>query len=222
MTEILRAVLPPAVTWVETREDRGVDELFPEEAAVVAQAVVKRRNEFATARWCARTALARLGVPAAPILPGKLNAPVWPAGIVGSMTHCEGYRAAAVARQPGVTTVGVDAEPAGPLPKGVLAAIARPAEEKMVGRLAAHRPDIHWDRLLFSAKESVYKAWFPVMGVFLDFDEAELDFDPAAGTFCARLLKPGAWDELSGRWAQVGDLVVTSVVVSPEAPAGSA
>ncbi|MBU2663859.1 4'-phosphopantetheinyl transferase superfamily protein [Actinoplanes bogorensis] len=214
MSEILRTVLPSTVTWVETRDDRGVTELFPEEAAVVAQAVAKRRAEFATVRWCARTALARLGVAAAPILPGQRGAPGWPDGIVGSMTHCDGYRAAAVARRGEVSALGVDAEPAAPLPDGVFEAIARPAEAEMVSKLSVRSPDVHWDRLLFSAKESVYKTWFPVAGVFLEFEEAELVFDPAAGTFRARLLVPGPWPELSGRWAQTGGLVVTAIALA--------
>ncbi|MBM2619661.1 4'-phosphopantetheinyl transferase superfamily protein [Actinoplanes sp. LDG1-06] len=223
MAEILRAVLPPAVTWVETRDDRGADELFPEEAAVVAKAVAKRQAEFATVRWCARQALARLGVTSGPIVPGERGAPSWPAGVVGSMTHCLGYRAAAVARRGEVTSIGVDAEPAAPLPDGVLEAIARPAETEMLARLAAREPGIHWDRLLFSAKESVYKAWFPVAGTFLEFHEAELVVDPAAGTFTARLLQRGPFLELGGRWTQTDGVVATSVVVlSPSAPAGSA
>jgi 4'-phosphopantetheinyl transferase EntD len=222
MAEILRAVVSPAITWVETRDDRGADELFPAEAAVVARAVAKRRAEFATVRWCARRALARLGVPAAPILPGERNAPIWPDGVVGSMTHCDGYRAAAVARRDTVTSIGVDAEPAAPLPDGVLEAIARPAEREMVRRLAAREPGVHWDRMLFSAKESVYKAWFPVARTFLEFEEAELTFEPEKGTFAVRLLQPGPWRELTGRWAQVDGVAVTSVLVTAPAPAGSA
>jgi 4'-phosphopantetheinyl transferase EntD len=72
--------------------------LFPEEEAVIARAVPKRRQEFTTARHCARTALATLGAPPAPILPGEMGAPTWPPGYVGTMTHCAGYRAAAIAR----------------------------------------------------------------------------------------------------------------------------
>jgi len=212
MAEILSAVLPGTIAWVETRDDRGGDELFPAEAAVVARAVAKRRAEFATVRWCARAALARLGVPARPILPGDRGAPGWPDGVVGSMTHCDGYRAAAVARRSEVSTIGVDAEPAAPLPDGVLEAIALPAELAMVRSLAARESPVHWDRLLFSAKESVYKAWFPIAGTFLQFEEAQLVFDPQAHTFTARLLVDGPWAEITGRWAQTGGLVVTGIV----------
>jgi 4'-phosphopantetheinyl transferase EntD len=76
---------------------------------------------------------------------------------------------------------------------------------------------VPWDRLLFSAKESVYKAWAPVTGQFLDFDSADVRFDPHTGTFTARLLVPGAelvagpCGELRGRFAARDGLVVTAI-----------
>src|SRR5262245_28830029 len=91
-------LVPGAVTAVEAFVDPPDATLFPEEEAVVRAAVDKRRREFTTARVCARAALAKLGYPPIPILPGKRGAPTWPDGVVGSMTHCAGYRAAAVAR----------------------------------------------------------------------------------------------------------------------------
>ena len=70
--------------------------------------------------------------------PGAKREPLWPAGVVGSITHCDGYRAAAVARATDLATVGIDAEPHEPLPDGVLAAIALPAEPPRAAR--ARRP----------------------------------------------------------------------------------
>jgi 4'-phosphopantetheinyl transferase EntD len=60
-----------------------------------------------------------------------------------------------------------------PLPAGVLGAIALPEEQAWVARLLAVRPDTHWDRLLFSAKESVYKAWFPMTQSMARFPASE-------------------------------------------------
>ena len=80
--------------------------LFPEEEAALGQDVDKRRRELATARACARRALAQLGLPPAPIVPGTRGAPTWPPAVVGSITHCARYRACAVARSWDVATVG--------------------------------------------------------------------------------------------------------------------
>ncbi|TPQ20638.1 4'-phosphopantetheinyl transferase superfamily protein [Streptomyces sporangiiformans] len=77
------------------------------------------------------------------------------------MTHCAGYRAEAAAHRSDLRTLGIDAEPHAPLPDGVLEFIALPEESSHVARLARHSPEVHWDRLLFCAKEAVCKAWFP-------------------------------------------------------------
>lgn len=214
---MMNDLLPATVAVEETFADPSEIVLFPAEEAVVAAAVDKRRQEFATVRACARRALARLGHPPRPLLPDERGAPQWPGGVVGSMTHCAGYRSAAVARTSDVETVGIDAEPHSPLPDGVLDLIARPEERERLDALGAARPDIAWDRLLFSAKESVYKAWFPLTQEWLDFQEVSVTIDARAGTFAAGLLKPGLRlsgtpvDELGGRWHATGDLVVTVI-----------
>ena len=69
----------------------------PSEASV-GQAVDTHRRKPATGRLCARTALAKLGASSVPIPSGRRGAPDWPSGVVGSITHCAGYRAATAAR----------------------------------------------------------------------------------------------------------------------------
>ncbi|MFI7444863.1 4'-phosphopantetheinyl transferase [Nonomuraea indica] len=207
-------VLPGRVACVESFGDVPGAVLLGEEAALVANAVDRRRAEFATGRHCARAALARLGFPPAPVLADERGAPVWPSGVVGSITHCAGYRAAAVSVD--VLSVGIDAEPCRPLPDGVLEAISLPREREMLARLGDAQP---WDRLLFSAKESVYKAWYPLARRLLGFEDALVDID-AGGTFSARLLVPGPrvgdveLRAFAGRWLAVGGLLVTGVTVS--------
>ncbi|WP_173476392.1 4'-phosphopantetheinyl transferase superfamily protein [Streptomyces sp. 150FB] len=216
-------ILPPQVMSVARTDDVTVPDLFPEEEALIERAVLKRRLEFTTARHCARRALARLGLPPAPLLRDERGAPRWPEGTVGSMTHCDGFRAAAVARRSEIATLGIDAEPHGELPDGVREVVTVNGELALLERLAADHPEIHWDRLLFSAKESVYKAWYPVTKRWLDFTEAELTIDVPGRGFTARLLVPGfelpghgTVKEFDGRWTVRDGLVMTSVVI----PAG--
>ncbi|HEX5596705.1 MAG TPA: 4'-phosphopantetheinyl transferase superfamily protein [Micromonosporaceae bacterium] len=210
---MIERILPPVVAVVEAFHDLPDAELFDVEQAVIGQAVAARRREFATVRACARAALAKLGLPPVPILSGQRGAPMWPTGIVGSMTHCAGYRAAAVARAVEVIALGLDAEPNVPLPSGVLDLVAGPAEQSHLAALAEARADVCWDRLLFSAKESVYKAWFPLTGRWLDFTEAALTLDPVAGSFTARLLVPGPVRGFDGRYTVHDGLVLTAVAV---------
>ncbi|MEV4756913.1 4'-phosphopantetheinyl transferase superfamily protein [Micromonospora sp. NPDC049559] len=218
---MVEEILPPVVVAVEAFDDPPGVPLFPEEEAVIRQAVEKRRREFTTARHCARTALARLGLPPAPIVPGQRGAPRWPAGVVGSMTHCAGYRAAALGHARELVTVGLDAEPHAELPRDVLPAVSLPGERRRLGELTAARPEIHWDRLLFSAKESVYKAWFPLTGRWLGFAEADVVFEPGTASFTARLLVDGPAvggvrrGEFRGRYLVRDGLLVTAIAVLP-------
>jgi 4'-phosphopantetheinyl transferase EntD len=187
---VIEEILPAEVVAVDTREESLEVELFPEELAVLGRAVEKRRREFTTARACARQALARLGMAPCAIASGERGQPLWPEGLVGSITHCAGYRACALARAAVVVGVGIDAEPHAPLPEGVLGQVARAEERPRLAELARTEPAVHWDRLLFCAKEAVYKVWFPLASCWLGFEDAALTFDPVGRIFQARLLKP--------------------------------
>ena len=217
---MIEAILPADAAVAEARDDELAVDLFPEEEAVVARAVEKRRREFASGRACAHRALERLGVAAAPIPAGERGEPIWPEGVVGTITHCRGYRGAAVAWARDVTTIGIDAEPHEPLPEGLVGDVAGAAELARLRELAQIEPSIHWDRLLFSAKEAVYKAWFPLAGRWLGFEDAELTIDPRRRAFSASLLVAGplvAGAELSGfsgRWLVADGLVLAAIAVS--------
>jgi 4'-phosphopantetheinyl transferase EntD len=216
---IERILSPPVVAAESFGDDPGAI-LYPEEQAIIANAVESRRREFATGRMCARAALARLGQPAVAVLRGPGGAPQWPEGIVGSVTHCNGYRAAAVASAKDVVSLGVDAEPDEPLPDhGMLDLIALEQERVRLRELAARTPGTCWDRLLFTAKESVYKTWFPLARRWLGFESADVVIDAHEGTFTTRLLVHGPLVNgspltlLHGRWLACHGLLMTAIVV---------
>ncbi|QNE76616.1 4'-phosphopantetheinyl transferase superfamily protein [Streptomyces finlayi] len=227
---MIAQLVPPAVSSADSFEDHGWDALYPEERALVRNAVESRRREFATARACARAALSGLGLPPVPILPGVRNVPQWPTGVVGSLTHCAGYRAAAVAHSTAFHAIGIDAEPNEALPDGVLGSIAT-AEDLRHLDAAPRDGVVHWPRLLFSAKESVYKAWFPMTGIELDFADATVHAvaDPrptaapsageATGSFTARIRFQGQTPDghpvsgFSGRWLVRRGIIVTTATL---------
>jgi 4'-phosphopantetheinyl transferase EntD len=217
---VIGSLLPVCVVAYEQFCDLPGEQPFPGEDDLVAQAAEGRRREFITARRCARRALAGLGHPPAPILSGSRREPLWPAGTAGSITHCAGYRAAAVARVGELAGLGIDAEPHGPLPAGVQKSVATPREREQLHELAREAPQVSWGRLLYSAKESVYKAWYPLTGRWLGFQDAELVIEREARTFRARLLvdaerRDGGvpLTELTGRFAVDRGLVLTAVTV---------
>jgi len=209
----LARLLPADVACVDTTAERAYVDLFPAELAVAAAYPPARRAEFATARGCAHDALVAAGLASAAIVPGPAGDPVWPAGAVGSLTHCVGYRAAAVGLARSYAAVGIDAEPHAPVPANVLCAVARPDE---VAALAAlPRDGTAWDRVLFSAKESAYKSWFPRFRGPVEPTDIVVTVRPG-GEFDARIRGTA----VSGRWAVTPDLVQTAVAVPAPHPPG--
>lgn len=215
----LHAILPSGVEVSERRHDADED-LYPEELAYLSRASKKRRAEFTTVRLCARESLGRLGKRRAPLVPGPSGAPTWPEGTVGSMTHCDSYRAAAVCLSTQFLAVGIDAEPHDRLPPGVLEAISLRQERTQVHRLSREVPDVSWDRLLFSAKESVYKVWYPLAGRWLGFHQADVQLS-IDGTFEATLnvRLPAAQEmpgrnRVRGRWACDAGHILTAITMT--------
>ncbi|MEU6309435.1 4'-phosphopantetheinyl transferase superfamily protein [Streptomyces sp. NPDC047014] len=218
---MIAELVPAGVAAVQSFGDPELTPpVFAEEAALVERALISRRAEFRTVRACAREAMGRLGFAPAPVLHGTRGEPLWPAGLVGSMSHCAGYRVAVLARAEEFALIGVDAEPDEACPdEGIRELIAGPDELAMLAALAESHPDIAWDRLLFSAKECVYKAWYPLARRWLGFEHAAVVLEPETKTFTARLLAPGPLvndirlTELRGRWAARHGLLVTAITV---------
>jgi 4'-phosphopantetheinyl transferase EntD len=222
---MIEQILPLEVASVSTCYDNPDTPLLPAEAAQLGWADERRVREFATARDCARQALSILGLPPVPILRGPAREPLWPEGIVGSITHCEGYRAAAVARQTQVISVGIDAEPHKALPGEVVDRVLTKPERDW---LKDSPCDSHWERVIFSAKESVFKAWFPLTRRWLDFTDAIVTLDPAAHQFSVSLLaRPAiisgcALRSFRGRFVISNGLALTSVTIQRRDRAPSA
>ena len=219
--ELIADILPPAVAAAEStgKAPRTGFGLFPAEEAALRTAGPGRRAEFAAGRLCARAALAGLGVPATPILPGPAGQPQWPAGVTGSITHCAGYQACAVALAADVAAIGIDAEPHQELPATLIEAVATRPERAWIRQQAACVPAGCWDRLLFSAKESVAKLWYPLTAQWLSFHDVAVCLADT-GTFSARLPSGPGWasgdlpeGRMMGRWLIRDGLILTAITL---------
>jgi 4'-phosphopantetheinyl transferase EntD len=172
---VLIDIVPPAIEVVERIiPDVGAG-LFEQEKAALGLVSADRRHEFTQARACAHRALIQLGSPASPIVLGSHREPIWPEGIIGSITHCRGYWAAAVAKRGDMISFGIDAEPHEVSGPSILENITRPAEREALKSLAG--VGVLWELVILSAKECVYKAWFPVTRYWLDFMDVEISFE---------------------------------------------
>ena len=159
--------------------------LTPAELRPMERAVAPVRRASGAARIVARTLLAKLGASAEVELPRSASrAPRWPAGFVGSLAHDREYAVAAVARSSSLPSVGIDIEPALPLPEEMLETIATPGERSELNG------DLVLARLLFCMKEAVYKATNPIDGVFLEHHDVEVSLaSSVALTRTGRTLK---------------------------------
>ena len=212
----MRDLLPASVAVAVAAEADFTGELHPAERACLSpSAVENRRREFTAGRVCARRAMTALGLPVAPVI-SRDRAPVWPDGTIGSITHTAGYCAAVVAHRHDVRAVGIDAEQHRAVGEGVARVICLPEE---LDWCATAPGALHWQAVIFSAKESVYKLWHPLAGSWLGFEEARVQPDPATGTFTA-FLDPDRHDEaaahgipreLTGRFAVADGLVRTAL-----------
>src|SRR5512146_1482527 len=170
---------------------------------------------------------AGLGVPAAPILPGPAGEPGWPPGVTGSITHCPGYRACAVARTEDLAAIGIDAEPDEELPRGLLESVATAWERAWIQRQVAAGspgPAVPWARLVFSAKDAAAKAWYPLAARWPDLAELtvaatvpETVAKTGTGGLVVRLTgaASGLPDILAGRWMARDGLIITVVAGPP-------
>jgi enterobactin synthetase component D len=195
--------------------------------ARLERAVAKRRLEFLAGRHCARAALRRL-VPelsAGSIAIGVDRAPVWPIGISGTITHAEGFAAAAVARATDAAGIGLDSERV--LSASAMDAVSAQAatRQEVLALAGARLGEAVLLTVVFSAKESLFKCLYRLVGRYFDFhDAAIVDVSGGDRTFIAELRTElgglAAGTRLGGRFAVVDGLVHTGIILPPSSRAG--
>ena len=152
--------------------------ILPEEAPAFERSVVAVRRASGAARLVARDLLRRLGYLEWPIKRSSAGAPIWPEGIRGSLAHDSNYAVAAICREQDLRALGVDVEPAELLPRELVDLVATPREREHLDA------DGFGGRMLFVAKEAVYKALYPLDRSFLDYHDVEIDFENRKATVC--------------------------------------
>ncbi|MCX6406230.1 MAG: 4'-phosphopantetheinyl transferase superfamily protein [Propionibacteriales bacterium] len=223
MTSLVASLLPPEVVVHETRRTGAVGRawrlLAEEERREVPGAGERRRDDWATGRLLAHAALAELGEDVPVLRRGERGEPLWPDGVVGSITHCDDYAACAAAHAADVSALGIDVEPSLPLPPGVLQVVATPEERRHLADLADQDGSVPWDRLLFCAKEACYKVWFPVERRWLGFEDADVRLDPdgSVEVTLGPVHRASLPARLRGRWGARDGVVAAAMHWGPAA-----
>jgi 4'-phosphopantetheinyl transferase EntD len=174
--------------------------LLPEEMASLSFPAIERRRASGAARRVARELMNSMGFAGLPILRSTSGAPIWPAGVVGSMAHDDRIAVAAVGLRRDLDAIGIDIEPAAPLQPDILELIVTPRERRAI----ANNP--LGAKLLFAIKEAVYKAAYPLDHEFLDFHDIEVDL---AG---CRLATTRAGRTLALYWCVFSHVLVVATV----------
>ena len=172
--DALGSLFPAGVAVVQRRVPGDRADLLPAEAVYVAKAIAKRVNEFAAGRACARQALAAFGVTEFALLAAPDRQPLWPADYVGSITHTDGFCAAAVVPRSKFMALGLDSERSGAPTLDIWPTLCRPEELAWVDSLPSEERSAAVT-LIFSAKEAVYKCQYPVTGEWLDFHDLKIE-----------------------------------------------
>ncbi len=159
-----------------------------EYAPALERAVIKRKAEFLAGRYAAQQAIKRLGIEKITVGVGRHRNPVWPAGLVGSITHTTAQAICAVAKNTDYQSIGIDLADLIPL------AAANDIKDQIIQRYEADvfgKLPLTFEQsltLAFSAKESLFKALYPQVGTYFEFHAAEIiNIEMKSHTFFIRL-----------------------------------
>lgn len=211
-SDAIRTLFPSAAVVEDAVPSVTSGRLFPEEEAAIARAIDRRRNEFAAGRVCVRRAFARLGAPEVAVPNDERRAPVWPEGIVGSISHTGDYCAVVVARRDDVRALGLDVEKDEPVKERLWDRICTDEELAFVHAQPEARRGV-WVRLVFSAKEAFYKCQYLVTAKYLGFHDVTLSLAEHERTFRAELrVEAGEFSRgatLDGSWIVEDGILAT-------------
>ncbi len=192
------------------------------ERSLIIKAVEKRRREFSAGRYCARQALRALGFEDTPIMHDQNGAPLWPQGIVGSITHSTTHAAAAVAQDSRLRGLGIDMETVSRVSPAIKNKILTEPEKTTLQRHPDPAEQQRLLALLFSAKESIYKCLHPLLQCRIGFEDARIECEPDQRSItivlCTRIQSalPGV-ELLRGSYCYLDDTVCTAVWLEREA-----
>ncbi len=183
---VCRLSAPGDVVGVVGEIDDYSSRLSAAEFPVNPRAVQRRRDEVSTGRYYARLAQEFAGLSPVPIGRGEDRAPIWPHNLVGSISHNRSHAVVVICDTQALVGLGVDIEDPQRVPEKVHRMIARPRELECCTEVFGRTQDAL--AFLFSAKEAVYKAIYPVARNYIGFMEVEITIDAPNRTFTANYL----------------------------------
>ena len=213
LEELLRPLFDSTIARAIAPIEDAVAELSEVERGLIARAVESRRREFSTGRRLARRLLAERGIAPGPILRDDDRVPIWPASITGSISHCRDYAVVALCGADSCFGVGIDIEPDEAVKPGVERIVCTATERRWLdGEDGDDEARGRRVKLIFSAKEAVYKAFYPRVRVFWGFHDVALELDERRGCFVAALPTSAGRAHVEGRFVRGHGTIVSGVL----------
>jgi 4'-phosphopantetheinyl transferase EntD len=224
MSAIFQELLPAGIATAELSGAGDPELLHANERKQLGAVVAKRASEFAAGRLCARRALTQFNIHDHALAIGADRRPQWPSDLIGSITHTDGFSAAAVAERARFRGIGIDAEAIGRVTRDVWSEVLLPDERRWLDGVEP-REQAQIAALMFSAKEAFYKCQYELTSQWLDFQDVALDvvgWNMAFGSFAVRPRKSAKIFEayrgrLIGRFAFRRGLVLTGIAIVAQA-----
>ena len=195
----LDQLLPQTINIVVSIDEAG--DLYSEEQACIVHASESRQKEFKAGRMAAKQALAQLDIDRFPLLKGEQGEPLWPEGVVGSISHSDDVCIVSVAHADRLKSLGVDIQKRRSLKEGIERMICTQAELSLDWNEGKDTALL----ILFAAKEAAYKALYPRVKKHIGFKDVTTEFE-ADNQYSITFESV----EVNGRYAVVGDLVLAA------------
>lgn len=214
LAHLCREVASPGCVFAGGLIEKLQEPLATEERSDIENAVLKRQREFIAGRTSARMALMQMGYTNQSVPRSASRAPLWPEGVVGSISHNSHYCVAVTSLSSLNAGIGIDIESPVGLSPDLVNLVCTPSEMEFL----SHRSDPvrgKLAKLFFSAKESVYKCIFPVFGEQLEFEAVEIALNIDARTFQATVTTDahGTVENINGHFASSDHLLLTLAVL---------
>lgn len=220
---MLSGIIPKGIFWKIAEDWMWETPVCSAEEALIEKAVDKRKREFRAGRNCAHALFKEHSIRCNALLKGVQREPAWPEGWVGSISHTKGLCAVAIAPNNLYRSLGLDVEQDTPLSADILNMICGPTEQDQFTQLSfsagQNIASYPLDKVTFSAKESIHKAYFPLNHHTLDFLDARITLDAREPTFKASILSPEPnpkvpIDSLTGRYCVDKGYIATFIALA--------
>lgn len=164
---------PESVVFENVLIGTMTGDLYEKEVEMITPAVAKRVAEFKTGRLLARRALNVFGIREWPLLADSQRCPIWPEGIVGSITHTKDFCAVVIGLKKDWAAIGIDMEQSGRIQEKLWNMLFTEQEKDFLANLPLKEQSL-WATCFFSAKEAFFKYQFPITRLRVSFKPVEL------------------------------------------------